>query len=764
MEEPRLVRLALEHRFITPEQVEQAESQQRELADRGLEHSVWFLLQDLGFISDAQIRELRKHMSSSGIRALEVEGYVLQGRIGSGGMGDVFRAENAAKQRVAVKLLASKFARNEEHGRRFQREARAGMRLLHPHITRSLSAGDADGQRYLIMELVEGTSLKQRLIDQGRMAEADLVVLLWQMASALAYAWGHGVLHRDVKPANLMLAPPRAGVAEPFCAKVCDFGLAKVLQGGADEPESHGQLTGTGMALGTPHYMAPEQASGEQDLDQRADIYSLGASAYHALLGQTMHSGKSSTIIMYKQVTESADLKPLREAGVTPGLVKLLGRMLDKDRKRRFTTWDEVLAGLAQVAPAITAAQQAALGAGLAAMPPRPAGSSRLQAITSGEVLPSAAEPVTGALESRRPGTPPAMPAAQPARPPAARSDPYPATPVGSARRGRLLLVGAVLLLVAGAGAGAAIALHAAPGAPTGPRSVAATPADFSAVLAQAAVERADHRALELVLAPGDYPGPWRFGVAHSGLTVRAGGHGVRVIGPGLGADTALVRLEPGLTGFRLAGIELAEAPGPALEALVSARAEIADCSTTAPIALSGAQLHFTNLRATGGMVVENQARLRLDDSLLSGPTALVLRDGHVELHQSWLCGTGGSAGTVVSAAAGGIELDAVVITARWPGEAGTGLALGPHVSATLHDVAIDHLATGIEVDRAELTAIDGLTITTSATALRWSGPRGDGWRWERLLLQAPEPLHGLSQLAITGEGARPERLVLVPK
>ena len=363
MEDHRLVQLALEHRYLTMEQVDRAKREQQTLADRGVERSLWFLLLELGFVSDVQLRDLRKYVSSTAIRALEVEGYVLQGRIGSGGMGDVFRATNAQGQEAAVKLLSSKLARSQENARRFQREARASMRLVHPHITRSLAAGEVDGQRYLVMELIKGPSLKQRMVERGKLPEDHALLVLWQIGSALDYAWRHGVLHRDVKPANLMLAPPRAGVAEPFCAKICDFGLAKVMQAepGSPEEESKGQLTGAGMALGTPHYMPPEQASGEIDLDQRADIYSLAATVYHALLGQTMHAGKSSTVIMYKQVTESVELQPLRDLGLHAGLVKLLGRMLDKSRKRRFATWGEVLAVLKSVAPDLVAIQETAL-------------------------------------------------------------------------------------------------------------------------------------------------------------------------------------------------------------------------------------------------------------------------------------------------------------------------------------------------------------------------------------------------------------------
>ena len=173
-----MVQLALDNRMLTVEQVERAKKEQRTLSDRGVEHGLWFLLLDLGFVTDAQARELRKYASSHSIRALEVEGYVLQGRIGSGGMGDVFRAVNAAGEEAAVKLLSSKLANSQENARRFQREARASMRLKHPHITQSLAAGDVEGQRYLVMELIKGPSLKQRMTERGKMPEDHATVML----------------------------------------------------------------------------------------------------------------------------------------------------------------------------------------------------------------------------------------------------------------------------------------------------------------------------------------------------------------------------------------------------------------------------------------------------------------------------------------------------------------------------------------------------------------------------------------------------------
>lgn len=349
MDDQRLVNLAVQKGLVSRDQVARAELERRVLEDRGLQASVLDVLLESGQLNEADAWKIRKSLSNNSLKALEVDGYVIQGRIGAGGMGDVFRGVNDTGQVAAIKLLSPRFNTNEEYLRRFEREARAAMRLDHPHIAKSLAAGTVNGVRYMLMELVEGLSLKARIDQEGPLSEAEALTLMTQMASALSYSWDHGVLHRDVKPANIILGTPRPGVDEPFCAKLIDFGLAKVWQNGGAVEESRGGLTGAGLALGTPHYMSPEQASGQQDLDQRCDIYGLGASLYHALLGHTMFSGKNSEVIMFKQVSEQIDLNELRAMRVRGELVDLLREMLVKNRHRRIGSWPLVLAAASRL-------------------------------------------------------------------------------------------------------------------------------------------------------------------------------------------------------------------------------------------------------------------------------------------------------------------------------------------------------------------------------------------------------------------------------
>ncbi len=728
-----MVQLALMNRFVTPQQVEEITREQQDLADRGIDRSVWFLLLDRGYVSDAQARNLRKHISSSSIRALEVDGYVLQGRIGSGGMGDVFRARNAAGDEAAVKLLSSKISSNPEHARRFQREARAGLRLVHPHITRSLSAGEMEEQRYLIMELVKGPSLKQYIHETGKMSEADALVMIWQIASALGYAWSHGVLHRDIKPGNLMLAPARPGLAEPFCAKVCDFGLAKVWQQPDDDQESKGKLTATNMALGTPHYMAPEQASGDRDLDQRADIYSLGASVFHAVLAKTMHSGKSSTVIMYKQVTEAVDLSPLRTLGTSPGMIKLLGKMVERNRKHRIADWSEMQAAVKLIAPEMVAQQEAAYAQAQQANQVRDPPPKVIEITTAAPASPPARSVVSSSSQAQ------AHPSVQP---PSRRM-----WHIGILM-GLLTLLAApvVLLLIA---------------QPAGHR---VTPASFGAMLV--ALQGKPHA--DLVLDPGEYSGPWCFGAAHTGMTIRAAGPGVRVVINSHAGDVAVVQLEPGLRDFRLSGVELVGTGAVSIEAMPGSRATLQDLQLPGALAVSGAEVSCTGVDAQGGVQIDVHGHLLMEDSQLHGCSALSIHEGRCELHRCRISGRerGHADAALVQVSSGSLELDAVQISGE-RSEAGAlpavGLDLAPGVACVLRDVQIDEVEVGMHSDAASVSAIDGLTLHASTIGMQWSGLRDPAWTWTRLSVSAPQILRGDVKLTNGADGARAERLAQVP-
>ena len=710
MDDQRLVQLALEQGHVTPDQVADAQREQRVLADRGLENSIWYLLQDLGHLSEKAANDLRKKTSSSSLRALEVDGYQLQGRLGAGGMGDVFRGRNAAGEEVAVKLLSPKFQANEEYQRRFDREARTSMRLHHPHIARSLGAGVVHGTRYLIMEVVEGPSLKGRIQDQGPINEREALFLLEQMAGALGHSYAEGVLHRDVKPANIIIGPARPGIDEPFCAKLIDFGLAKAWQDAEHSgEESRGGLTGAGLALGTPHYMSPEQASGQADLDQRCDIYGLGASLYHALMGHTMYSGKSSAIIMYKQVTEQIDLSELRKKGARKQLVELLEKMLAKDRGKRLSSWPDVLAATARVKALLHAGLGSAAGAGTSHVTDTQ-GNKGTANVSKSNPLRMSSE-IAGALLAQQhlQEAPAALPAMKTLPPPQTS----PRTPAGESslvprKRSstRLLLSLAVVGLCLFLGTAAWWRLTSS----SGPQS--ATPSSIGEVLRRTAGTPSD-----LVLAPGTYDTPLRLGAAAAGLQLRASGPGVVLVG---------ITAEPGLRAT-FNGIDL-RGPlilGPGSQVTLTG-------GSAGNIAVDGGRLQAEQVVINGRVVVGHQGTfLMMGGSLAAGlhseDSTVNLRDGRIS---------------------GGAHIVRGELHARAFGFTGTAvtpaLALDHCGTVSLRQVTLNGAAVGLSADASQIAVLDGLTIDTTRAGIVWTGPAEPTWGWRGLRIRAPSAANGL--------------------
>ncbi|MBI3362421.1 MAG: serine/threonine protein kinase [Chloroflexi bacterium] len=215
--------------------------------------------------------------------------YQITQPLGRGGMAAVYKAYQPALQRyVAIKILPASLAHDPQFSERFTREARAIARLDHPNILPVYDFGQSDGVTYIVMKYVDGGTLKD-VLERGKMPFDQAALILGQVASALDYAHGQGVIHRDIKPANILLA-------RPDWALLSDFGLAKVT-------ESAAKLTGTGVGMGTPEYMAPEQASG-LEIDARADIYSLGVTLYAMVTGEVPYTGSTPIAIILKHVND----------------------------------------------------------------------------------------------------------------------------------------------------------------------------------------------------------------------------------------------------------------------------------------------------------------------------------------------------------------------------------------------------------------------------------------------------------------------------
>jgi serine/threonine-protein kinase len=242
--------------------------------------------------------------------------------LGAGGMGKVYRARDLTLDRlVALKTLARQLSQDTDYVQRFLKEARAAARLNHPNIVQIYDFGCVDSIYYLAMEFVDGHSLGTYL-KRGHFSETESIQIIRHACRALSVAHADGIVHRDIKPDNLMLTS-RGDV------KLVDLGIAKRL----DEEVS---LTQTGQAIGTPHYISPEQIRGQRDIDSRADIYSLGATLYHLLTGHTPYPGSSGPIVMSMHLVEPLPDPRRFEASLTDGVCRVVRRMMAKNRDERY--------------------------------------------------------------------------------------------------------------------------------------------------------------------------------------------------------------------------------------------------------------------------------------------------------------------------------------------------------------------------------------------------------------------------------------------
>ena len=263
--------------------------------------------------------------------------YTIEREVGAGGMATVYLAHDTKHDRkVAIKVLRPELA-SAVGTERFPREIRTVAQFNHPHILSLYDSGEAAGFLYYVMPFVEGESLRDRLLREKQLPVADAVRILSEVADALAYSHARGVVHRDIKPANIMLAGRHAIVA--------DFGVAKALKAAAGDT-----LTTVGIALGTPQYMSPEQAMGQEDVDHRSDIYALGLLGYEMLAGHPPFEGASAQALLAAQVMEMPPDIQLQRPGIPPALGEAIMRCLAKNPADRWQSADELVARLEGIA------------------------------------------------------------------------------------------------------------------------------------------------------------------------------------------------------------------------------------------------------------------------------------------------------------------------------------------------------------------------------------------------------------------------------
>jgi serine/threonine-protein kinase len=301
--------------------------------------------------------------------------------LGEGGMGAVYEGENTRIHRkVAIKVLHSGVAEQGEAVARFEREAQAAGRIGSEHIVEVLDLGTlAGGDRYLVMEYLDGEGLGSRIKDRGHLTPAELCPIAHQLMEGLAAAHGAGIIHRDLKPDNVFLLKNRAGMQD--FVKLLDFGISKFNQLSGDSGFS---MTRTGAVMGTPYYMAPEQAKGSREMDHRVDLYAAGVICYEALTGQVPFNADTFNELLFKIVLEEP--RPLEQVDATidAGFAAIVTKAMARDPAHRFQTAKEFQEALGQWAAGngqqlvgalrVTRAQPAALSASALSRTPAPGG------------------------------------------------------------------------------------------------------------------------------------------------------------------------------------------------------------------------------------------------------------------------------------------------------------------------------------------------------------------------------------------------------
>ena len=325
--------IVVQWRMVTEDQVKECLKAQTDARGQGLPMiPLGQVMMDKGFITDSQVKlALEEQKFRSGPRSLS--SYYLLEQVGEGGMGSVYKASDRKNEReVALKVLHPKWAREKTFLERFKREASMGLRLNHPNILKTYDVGEDRGYHFIALELITGGDAELVLSERHHLSEKELIPMMRDVSLALAHASEQGAVHRDIKPGNLLFDKDGR-------VKLSDFGLVKCAKDFEEQTwgmHRAGRLTQMGQTVGTAEYIAPEQAQGADDLDIRADIYSLGATFYHLATGQAPFTGESAVDIMTKHVHEDLVPPDFVNCDLTQGCSAVIMKMMAKNRSNRY--------------------------------------------------------------------------------------------------------------------------------------------------------------------------------------------------------------------------------------------------------------------------------------------------------------------------------------------------------------------------------------------------------------------------------------------
>ncbi|MHC4243499.1 MAG: serine/threonine protein kinase [Planctomycetota bacterium] len=292
------------------------------------------LMVELGYITESQAERLGTGIKESKAAAHQIPGYKIVGKLGAGAMAVVYKARQLSLNRmVAIKILPKRFTENPEYVERFYKEGQAAGKLNHPNIVQAIDVGEAGGYHYFVMEYVEGKTIADDLAAGKVFEENEALDMIIQVASALSHAHAQSLIHRDVKPKNIMINNHGA-------IKLADMGLARATT------DIEAAQSEAGKAYGTPYYIAPEQIRGKIDIDGRADIYGLGATLYHMLTGRVPFMAEDSADVMRKHLKEKLIPPDHINTLLSAGVSEVIEIMMAKKKDNRYNDIEELLVDL----------------------------------------------------------------------------------------------------------------------------------------------------------------------------------------------------------------------------------------------------------------------------------------------------------------------------------------------------------------------------------------------------------------------------------
>ena len=340
LSDSQLERVLVERKLCTSNELDLVKVELQDHADDDDSSSLAEGLVVRGFVTRSQIKRLNQSLDDDSIYrpAQQIPGYQILSKIGQGAMAVVFKAKQLSLDRiVAIKVLPKRLSENQEFVDRFYREGRAAAKLNHPNIVAAYDVGEAGGYHYFVMEFIDGETVYELLTDGKRVTEELAIDIIRKVARALEHAHTVGLVHRDVKPKNIM-------ITKSGDVKLADMGLAREVTDHKTATEE------AGRAYGTPYYISPEQIRGAIDIGIRADIYGLGATFYHAVTGKVPFTGPNPSAVMHKHLKETLVPPDHLNPKLSSAIGEIIEVMMAKSPDERYPTCAELISDLDAVA------------------------------------------------------------------------------------------------------------------------------------------------------------------------------------------------------------------------------------------------------------------------------------------------------------------------------------------------------------------------------------------------------------------------------